>query len=111
MPGPSLTATRSSTRCAIPDPRSHQNKRPDRKSTRLNSSHLGISYAVFCLKTAQHTPTVQTLNHLESQGLHDNKVLATTDTGNLVSNADALPCKCPNPGDIPHDAGTSHRIV
>ena len=22
----------------------------DRKSTRLNSSHLGISYAVFCLK-------------------------------------------------------------
>src|SRR5205814_1328334 len=25
-------------------------KRRDRKSTRLNSSHLGISYAVFCLK-------------------------------------------------------------
>src|SRR5256885_6189456 len=25
-------------------------KRPDRKSTRLNSSHLVISYAVFCLK-------------------------------------------------------------
>src|SRR5436853_5022809 len=24
--------------------------RPDRKSTRLNSSHLGSSYAVFCLK-------------------------------------------------------------
>src|ERR1039458_10548205 len=24
----------------------------DRKSTRLNSSHLGISYAVFCLKLA-----------------------------------------------------------
>src|SRR5471030_3377165 len=24
--------------------------RGDRKSTRLNSSHLGISYAVFCLK-------------------------------------------------------------
>src|ERR1035438_10700698 len=23
---------------------------PDRKSTRLNSSHLGISYAAFCLK-------------------------------------------------------------
>src|SRR5258705_7057426 len=38
----------------------------DRKSTRLNSSHLGISYAVFCLKkkksaenprrTATHSP-------------------------------------------------------
>src|SRR5205814_2586747 len=28
----------------------HQPSRSDRKSTRLNSSHLGISYAVFCLK-------------------------------------------------------------
>src|SRR5262245_63759742 len=27
-----------------------QARRRDRKSTRLNSSHLGISYAVFCLK-------------------------------------------------------------
>src|SRR5205814_6059701 len=26
----------------------------DRKSTRLNSSHLGISYAVFCLKKKNH---------------------------------------------------------
>src|SRR5262245_65060399 len=30
----------------VADPPQHQ----DRKSTRLNSSHLGISYAVFCLK-------------------------------------------------------------
>src|ERR1039458_9297868 len=29
---------------------------PDRKSTRLNSSHLGISYAVFCLKK-KNAPT------------------------------------------------------
>src|SRR5262245_35675363 len=28
----------------------HVGRRLDRKSTRLNSSHLGISYAVFCLK-------------------------------------------------------------
>src|SRR5437899_12298319 len=48
---------------ARPQPR-HSSRRPtrtpdrsdlayalaDRKSTRLNSSHLGISYAVFCLK-------------------------------------------------------------
>src|ERR1035438_1811127 len=27
----------------------------DRKSTRLNSSHLGISYAVFCLKDTATT--------------------------------------------------------
>src|SRR5258705_6260594 len=28
---------------------------PDRKSTRLNSSHLGISYAVFCLEKKNNT--------------------------------------------------------
>src|SRR5690554_7484279 len=28
----------------------HENERRDRKSTRLNSSHVRISYAVFCLK-------------------------------------------------------------
>src|SRR2546426_7347021 len=28
----------------------HPRRRGDRKSTRLNSSHLVISYAVFCLK-------------------------------------------------------------
>src|SRR3712207_8782562 len=27
---------------------------PDRKSTRLNSSHANISYAVFCLKKKDH---------------------------------------------------------
>src|SRR5690348_17691894 len=30
-------------------------KTPDRKSTRLNSSHPSISYAVFCLKKKKHT--------------------------------------------------------
>src|SRR5437899_8282263 len=29
----------------------------DRKSTRLNSSHLGISYAVFCLKKKKKKDT------------------------------------------------------
>src|SRR5258705_8731537 len=32
------------------DPGGHAPAAGDRKSTRLNSSHLGISYAVFCLK-------------------------------------------------------------
>src|SRR5258705_862784 len=31
----------------------------DRKSTRLNSSHLGISYAVFCLKKKKTTITAK----------------------------------------------------
>src|SRR5258705_10073634 len=36
----------------VGDPYAHHRIEPflDRKSTRLNSSHLGISYAVFCLK-------------------------------------------------------------
>src|SRR3712207_8864789 len=32
----------------------------DRKSTRLNSSHANISYAVFCLKKKQRQPIVPT---------------------------------------------------
>src|SRR3712207_7953429 len=31
---------------------------PDRKSTRLNSSHANISYAVFCLKKKKRTPSL-----------------------------------------------------
>src|ERR1039458_10573448 len=34
----------------------------DRKSTRLNSSHLGISYAVFCLKKKNKHATTQALH-------------------------------------------------
>src|SRR5690625_5765966 len=30
----------------------------DRKSTRLNSSHVAISYAVFCLKKQNHYTTI-----------------------------------------------------
>src|SRR5690625_5882912 len=39
-------------------PRPHdtgQRRRTDRKSTRLNSSHVAISYAVFCLKKKTNT--------------------------------------------------------
>src|SRR3712207_8924417 len=35
---------------AIPDIRGEPPNGKDRKSTRLNSSHANISYAVFCLK-------------------------------------------------------------
>src|SRR5262245_64508246 len=35
---------------------------PDRKSTRLNSSHLGISYAVFCLKKKKKNKTAKLAN-------------------------------------------------
>src|SRR5690349_22093432 len=37
-------------RCDKPEPPSLRCRAEDRKSTRLNSSHVEISYAVFCLK-------------------------------------------------------------
>src|SRR3712207_7165171 len=35
----------------------------DRKSTRLNSSHANISYAVFCLKKKKKTIDTTTMSH------------------------------------------------
>src|SRR5688500_19089667 len=41
---------------------------PDRKSTRLNSSHLVISYAVFCLKKKKKTHnTEKSRQHVENK--------------------------------------------
>src|SRR5690242_21330396 len=41
-----------------PSARERWSCREDRKSTRLNSSHMSISYAVFCLKKKNDTCTV-----------------------------------------------------
>src|SRR5256885_12038026 len=53
----------------------------DRKSTRLNSSHLVISYAVFCLKkkknqlvhTLQRTSRSPSLTHLRRESSHSTR--------------------------------------
>src|SRR5690606_28527286 len=45
VPSPATPATQTA-----PSPPSPVTASPDRKSTRLNSSHVKISYAVFCLK-------------------------------------------------------------
>src|SRR3712207_6964521 len=39
-----------SASASFPRPAGQRRKAPDRKSTRLNSSHANISYAVFCFK-------------------------------------------------------------
>src|SRR5207253_3952977 len=46
----------------------------DRKSTRLNSSHVAISYAVFCLKKKKHEPLQR--SHCLEQALRRNHFLA-----------------------------------
>src|SRR5690606_41351284 len=53
-PRPRLQSSQSRTSSTKTPARSHHagtgSRRADRKSTRLNSSHVKISYAVFCLK-------------------------------------------------------------
>src|SRR5690625_2125870 len=50
----------SYSRTALSDILPHfKNKISDRKSTRLNSSHVAISYAVFCLKKKRHEQQTQ----------------------------------------------------
>src|SRR2546427_4792577 len=55
----------ASGQAAPPAPR--RRRRGDRKSTRLNSSHSQISYAVFCLKKKKiHTNASKALAHVRS---------------------------------------------
>src|SRR3712207_7589143 len=61
-----LAATRTGTRLSLREllaiMRPVAEALEDRKSTRLNSSHANISYAVFCLKKKINTPSH--LSHL-----------------------------------------------
>src|SRR3712207_8481095 len=43
-------------------PAEHHEARLDRKSTRLNSSHANISYAVFCLKQKTNIHSLSSLH-------------------------------------------------
>src|SRR5207249_9054169 len=49
-PAPCARACRVRRRRQAPRGDAERHRRRDRKSTRLNSSHVSISYAVFCLK-------------------------------------------------------------
>src|SRR5258705_13537795 len=52
----------------------------DRKSTRLNSSHLGISYAVFCLKKKKNKKKFQVLKRIDME-IADRAEVKVTVTG------------------------------
>src|SRR5256885_5442805 len=54
--------------------------RGDRKSTRLNSSHLVISYAVFCLKKKKNTYTARRRALLSSSHHDDHRGILPTCT-------------------------------
>src|SRR5436190_16049236 len=64
VPRPDVRRPRAGRRRPGPPLQGLQLRRPDRKSTRLNSSHTVTSYAVFCLKkkttyTTTTPPTVR----------------------------------------------------
>src|SRR5256885_2894521 len=65
IPVPAASPSRPSVRLTPFAAPAMTRKSRDRKSTRLNSSHLVISYAVFCLKKKKNT-------HL-SRGLHEHR--------------------------------------
>src|ERR1039458_9251958 len=57
----------------------------DRKSTRLNSSHLGISYAVFCLKKKNHVPqALAPYRNLVVVVIYQSQLLAVPEDANRV---------------------------
>src|SRR2546422_1880793 len=58
---------RDAARRELPHPLAHR-PAADRKSTRLNSSHGYISYAVFCLKKKKARPTSYPRSHLRTPG-------------------------------------------
>src|ERR1039457_2304199 len=63
----------------------------DRKSTRLNSSHLVISYAVFCLKKKKKKPTRQRQNlqrKCRQQLTQMHRVQAGVSSGHLLFDVD-----------------------
>src|ERR1039458_1162819 len=66
----------------------------DRKSTRLNSSHLGISYAVFCLKKKKNKQSHTTIQ------LH-----------HRVANLDTLSGSILSPSRTPYVCVTAHFVV
>src|SRR5256885_4797818 len=56
----------------------HAEVAADRKSTRLNSSHLVISYAVFCLKTKNKTTCCSAVSAPPYAEMHHSVATATT---------------------------------
>src|SRR5437762_6906485 len=71
-------------RCRTPSPASppsssgrRSEEEGDRKSTRLNSSHRCISYAVFCLKKKNTSPCICTTIYLHPELTSSSHLLVT----------------------------------
>src|SRR2546430_4808705 len=108
MPGsercPATHSVETSTSgCAYATASSNQVKPDkDRKSTRLNSSHSQISYAVFCLKkkkrdnptlTNRIAETIHIVRHPRYLAVHRSVSGTLTSDWRLLLNLSRLPCK------------------
>src|SRR5439155_11054323 len=63
--GPTRTTTAILRTLSVPSTSTRAALKVDRKSTRLNSSHVAISYAVFCLK--KKSPTIMRSQSITSK--------------------------------------------
>src|SRR5262245_63235779 len=71
----------------------------DRKSTRLNSSHLGISYAVFCLKKKNKNTNKKNISKnmpttIQHQARTQNESTETQNTGGITKTARSSASTC-----------------
>src|SRR3712207_7500040 len=77
----------------VPRPYNPPHAPEDRKSTRLNSSHANISYAVFCLKKKKKTTKIYHKHRLyELQHTQITNITINAYSLQLITVAHALPC-------------------
>src|SRR5256885_3945254 len=73
--------------------RPHIDMSVDRKSTRLNSSHLVISYAVFCLKKKKNKDDVEAVlpvSQLHRRQLRRNGDIIVVDDDRVIRRVDGV---------------------
>src|SRR3712207_8504903 len=70
VPAPTLGDVPRPVRSVVTAPSAYEGEGLDRKSTRLNSSHANISYAVFCLKKNNHYRTAARARTSMAVALH-----------------------------------------
>src|SRR5262245_63306074 len=82
--------------------------RSDRKSTRLNSSHLGISYAVFCLKKKKNKRHHSYV--LQKQHTHHLAPVRRVELTSLSDHARAAQWRRHDADDDEHDYGMMRAV-
>src|SRR5437762_11281211 len=78
---------RNGSDCCLHVGARHEKRGEDRKSTRLNSSHRCISYAVFCLKKKKKKetlPVIEIVQHIYLHVHHPVILLSSLSSANSI---------------------------